>query len=521
MGASDVYVGPEPHSATGEGSRHRAQTGAEQRLAMLEQMLAVTPVIIAAADADARYTWVYNPSGSAYLGNSLGRSDSEIAGDNPGAVALEKLKRDVLRTGRARRADVVFTSSRGDRVYDVTAQPDRSRSGKVIGVRTIAFDVTGRHDADSEHDRLWEREHTARVLAEAEGAHTRTLLHNAPAGILFWMRGDELATMNRALMQMLARPVAPPVQTPCLDELRGADGAPLSAEQFPCVRALQGETITGEEMSLLRPDGRFVPVLVNAGPVPDPATPRGVVISFQDISDRKKLEQLQRDWLGLVSHDLRTPLQNILAAADLLAGTDPQAAPEASALAETLMRNARAMQRIIDDVLEVGRADVHGLRVDRKLASLRAIVDRVLDYAIVPNDRQRVRLELPEELPLVPFDSPRIERALLNLLTNALKFSPPHSPIEIGARVDTRYARLWVRDWGEGLSRADSERIFERYESSAASRARGGVGIGLYACRLIARAHDGECWCESEPGRGATFYLSLARGDAQQACPPG
>ncbi|HEX6736949.1 MAG TPA: ATP-binding protein, partial [Vicinamibacteria bacterium] len=131
----------------------------------------------------------------------------------------------------------------------------------------------------------------------------------------------------------------------------------------------------------------------------------------------------------------------------------------------------------------------------------------------------RAAVSLPRGLPLVPCDGALIEQVVVNLLENALKYSPPGTPIEVSGEESPHEVTVSVADRGPGVPAAEQERIFEKFYQAPAARRAGGVGLGLAICRAIAQAHGGRIWVEARPGGGAVFRLALPRG-AAPAPPP-
>ncbi|HEY2978652.1 MAG TPA: ATP-binding protein, partial [Burkholderiaceae bacterium] len=127
-------------------------------------------------------------------------------------------------------------------------------------------------------------------------------------------------------------------------------------------------------------------------------------------------------------------------------------------------------------------------------------------------DRRRVRVSLPEDLPLLHIDAALIERVLCNLLENAAKYAPPHSPIEIGAEAGDAHVTVTVDDHGPGLPPGREEAVFQMFERGRKESGQPGVGLGLAICRAIVQAHGGSIRGESRPRGGARICFDLPRG---------
>jgi signal transduction histidine kinase len=149
--------------------------------------------------------------------------------------------------------------------------------------------------------------------------------------------------------------------------------------------------------------------------------------------------------------------------------------------------------------------------MDKEPLNLLQFVSEVVEHVGAPADRERIQIETTEWVPPVSADPARLERALMNLLTNALKYSPPDSPVVVRVACGDGEAVISVSDRGPGIPPEELPHLFQRYYRSRSTTAKkvGGLGLGLYITRLIAEAHRGRVWVESEPGQGSTFYFAL------------
>ena len=201
-----------------------------------------------------------------------------------------------------------------------------------------------------------------------------------------------------------------------------------------------------------------------------------------------------------VSHDLRTPLATIHAALDALGPADPGARRE---LVETARHELERLERYVENVLDLSRLGAGAAAPSPALWTVDALAAQAM--AGLPG-ADRVRLEVGDDLPPVRADATQIERALANLLENALRFSPPDAAVTI--RAETRGDEVVVRveDRGPGVADADAETIFEPFHRSGGSR---GAGLGLAIARGFVEANGGSVWVESAPGGGASFAIAL------------
>jgi signal transduction histidine kinase len=226
------------------------------------------------------------------------------------------------------------------------------------------------------------------------------------------------------------------------------------------------------------------------------------------------LEILRSDLLSTISHELRTPLTAIRTSIGLLLAPDSEPTDEQrQMLLETVARNADRMQRLIADVLDIARFRQGRIVLQRRTfdaAGLAADAAAALG-ALVARAGQTMVLRAPTSPVPVYGDRPRLEQALLNLLSNAQKFSPPGAEIRLATTTDGNTVRWAVEDRGPGIPAADRARLFERFFVGRTDRGegRGGTGLGLPIARAIAQAHGGEIEVASEVGAGSTFVLTV------------
>jgi signal transduction histidine kinase len=226
----------------------------------------------------------------------------------------------------------------------------------------------------------------------------------------------------------------------------------------------------------------------------------------------EELERLRSDLLATVGHELRTPLTAIRTSAGLLLdpGLDPTASQRQQLLG-TIGRSADRMQQLLTELLDFARLRAGAIEMARDNFDARALA-RDVAISVEPMAAAReqlVRLELPEEaIPMVG-DRRRLEQALLNLVSNAQKFSPSGRDVTIAVRADSDpFGVRWtVTDEGPGIAAADQARLFERFFVGSSDRSGGGAGIGLPTALAIAQAHGGTIEVDSELGRGSTFHL--------------
>jgi two-component system, OmpR family, sensor histidine kinase KdpD len=221
-------------------------------------------------------------------------------------------------------------------------------------------------------------------------------------------------------------------------------------------------------------------------------------------------ERLRNALLSSVSHDLRTPLAVITGAtSSLLEGRDALDATTRDELARTAFAEAERLNRLLRNLLDMTRLEAGAVQVQKEWQPLEEVVGAALTRLDAQLQDRPIATRLPPDLPLVPLDSVLIEQVLVNLLENALKYTPAGSPIDITARAAPKMVTVEVADRGPGLADGDEQRIFDKFYRAARADAPGGVGLGLTICRAIVEAHGGRIWAENRPDGGVVFRFTL------------
>lgn len=212
--------------------------------------------------------------------------------------------------------------------------------------------------------------------------------------------------------------------------------------------------------------------------------------------------------LRAVSHDLRSPLMAILTAAGALARRDfALDEGDRRELADTILTEAERLDRLVSNLLDLSRLQAGAAAPEPELWAIDDVVVRVLDE--VGATVGRVEVALPEGSPTVRVDVHQVERVLVNLIENALRYSPASEPVRV--QVTELSSEVFVRvvDRGIGIAPAELERIFEPFHRGSQSTEVRGAGLGLAIARGFAEANGGRVWAESRQGQGATFVLAL------------
>jgi two-component system sensor histidine kinase KdpD len=247
-------------------------------------------------------------------------------------------------------------------------------------------------------------------------------------------------------------------------------------------------------------------------------------IHFVDVAQSTKLdmqaERQRNAVLSALSHDLRTPLTVLYGLADSLAQSST-AGPEDRATAERLRGQSRNLHLMVDNLLDLARLRSGRIRLRRDWQSVPELIGAVVQDLQPWLDTERLVFDWPADLPLVEVDAVLMGRLLGNLLENAVKYSPPGSPIGVGAQVadDRQTFRLWIDNAGDGFPPGRTDTLFAMFERGATESTVPGVGVGLAVCRAVADAHGGRITAINRDGGGARVLVELPL-SASPAVPP-
>jgi len=202
-------------------------------------------------------------------------------------------------------------------------------------------------------------------------------------------------------------------------------------------------------------------------------------------------------------------------ASSSLSEEDTKLTPETRrALSRDILEASRRMSALVNNVLEMARLQSGTIQLKLEWYPLEEVVGGVLTRLKERLAEHLVSVDLPEDLPWVSMDGSLIEQVLVNLVENAVKYTPRGTPVEINARLDGEEVVVEVTDRGPGLPPGTEERVFEKFYRAQEEGSQGGVGLGLAICRAIVEAHGGRIWAENRPGGGASFKFSLPAGGA-------
>jgi signal transduction histidine kinase len=233
-------------------------------------------------------------------------------------------------------------------------------------------------------------------------------------------------------------------------------------------------------------------------------------VAEQELAVTKKVDALKDEFIGMVSHELKTPLTVIIGALNV-AMTENIPHDEVKTLIGDAAASAEALSSMVENLLELSREQSQRLSLHAEKTQIEPIVRHVIDKLKDISPNNRFIIGIPTKLPQAFVDPIRIERVLYNLVENAIKYSPQGGEIKISCTFHDTEIVVGVTDHGIGISAEDQRRLFQKFQRLEVQKKYdiGGVGLGLRVCRILVEAHSGRIWLESEPGKGSTFFFSI------------
>ena len=276
-------------------------------------------------------------------------------------------------------------------------------------------------------------------------------------------------------------------------------------------RALAGER-ADQELPLFGPPRSNL--LVAAVPLEVDGEPCGAVAFVRDVTELRRVEQVRRDFVANVSHELKTPIGALGLLAETVASCDD--AEVQRRLMNQIVNEADRLARIVDDLLDLSLIEAQEAPY-RERMPVRVLIDDAVERvrAVALARGIPLRVEPISDSLVVSCDAARVVGAVMNLLDNAVKYSDEGGSVEVAATAEGDHVVLTISDHGIGIPSSDLERVFERFYrvDKARSRATGGTGLGLAIVRHVAQAHGGDVTVTSREGEGSTFRFSLPVAD--------
>ncbi len=382
--------------------------------------------------------------------------------------------------------------------------------GNIQGAVVTFADVTARKQAEEERERL---------VAEIEqrAAELDATISSMADGVVICGPAGEIVRMNPAALEALGDSLqgagSAPGEWMKRLSIETADGKAIPSEDTPIARALRGEKTKGTLVVLRKSEDKAAWISTSAAPVRTPdGKMLGAVATFTDITRLHEIQEQQSDLIHAVSHDLRTPLTVVLGHAQVismaLAGSRRYTRRKESA--DAIVLAAKQMDSTIRDLVDSARMEAGQLELDRTEVDVAGVIYRLREQLAGALEVERICVEVAKDCPPVFADPSRLERILVNLFTNALKYSDPDTEVTVTVGRWFDEVVTAVSDRGPGIPKEDLPKLFQKFGRTRQGRSRrDSLGFGLYIARGLVEAHGGRIWVESQVGEGSTFSFTL------------
>lgn len=387
-------------------------------------------------------------------------------------------------------------------------------NGEIIGVMDIAVEVTDQVHSRQELEKIiLEKTDLESSLRDSE-QYLQKILDTMAEGVGIVDEKGELVYANHMAEKILGL---------SKDEIKGRkysepswqnlrlDGTPLPDSEHPMSKMMKsGEPFYDQEIAVQQTNGERIYISINAAPIfGQDGKLSGGIGTFMDVTNRRKLAMQKDDFIGVASHELKTPVTSLKAALQLLMRMHNSGKHELSGkLIEQANKSMEKLTELTQALLDVSRMDHDGLQINLKKFDLVAMAK---DYASQLSGHHHHQVIFKgADLMMVMGDEQQLEQVFVNFLSNAIKYAPGSQSIEVTIIKENHLAILSVRDFGKGIDSDQRGKIFDRYyRANNNSPNVTGLGLGLYISAEIVKKHGGNIGLTSEVGEGSTFWFSL------------
>jgi len=509
--------------------RKQAEEALKQSTERLHTLREEAPVIICIADLKGKVTYVNKK-----FEETTGYSREEVLGKNWLKFDVFHKKTIKLLLNRIREKlkgmspspmEIPFKRKDGEWIWISGIGELLREHSKPVGIQIIATDITERKQLE---EALRENEEKLRLMFESAGE-----------GIVVIDLDNKILDVNQVAVRMHGYDSR--------EELIGRSALDLSAEEDRArassnTRRRLEEGLRGAiEYTLLRKDGSKFPAEVNMATIRDAhGIPIGFIGIFVDITERKRIEKeiqekneelaeasrAKSEFLAHMSHELRTPLNVIIGFSELMMDELPgEVNEEQGQCLSDIWGSGQHLLSLINDILDLSKIESGKMELKLRNIALPSVIESLRReiMPVIGKRKQSLDVEVEEGLPLVRGDKVKVRQVLLNLLSNAAKFTPDGGKLKVEAIRNGDWCQVSVVDRGIGIKKEDQEKIFEPFSQldDLQAEGKGGTGLGLTLARQIIEKHGGRMWVESKYRKGSKFSFTLPLATADEPHPRG
>lgn len=290
------------------------------------------------------------------------------------------------------------------------------------------------------------------------------------------------------------------------------DGKPYPDSQCPLRQSVKHMMqVRDQEEVFIKKDGSYFPISYSIAPLTNDGKPMGAVLEFQDITKRKELERQKDDFIGVASHELKTPVTSLKMYTQVLKKKfEKQGDTLASESMAKIDNQINKLTSLISDLLDVTRTQTGNLQLRYEEFPIDTMVKEVVEGMQLTTKKHTILVKSTTKKTIFA-DRDRTSQVLINFLSNAIKYSPQKSKIIVEARIENKELVVSVQDFGIGVPKDKIDQIFDRFMRVTGVKMEtfSGLGLGLYICSHIIMRQSGRIWVTSEENKGSTFYFSL------------
>lgn len=482
-----------------EGELKYAKEESEQQRRLYETITSATPDLIYVFDLDYRFTYankaLLDMWGKTW-DTAVGKGLRENGYEEWHAAMHEREIDYIAATHESVRGEVAFPhATLGRRIYDYILNPVIDESGKVVAIAGTTRDITDIKNAEAA---IAESEERFRTMAEGSGILIAVTDENGNS-----------TYFSKAWEHLTGRPTAQMLKSGWIDLLYPDDQKRYTDTYLAAFEKREPFTC---EFRVLTKEGDYRWLLANSPPLfrPDGSF-AGYVTACLDITEQKQDEQRKNDFISMVSHELKTPLTSAISYVQVLHKKAQTSGETVGAgMLDRTGKQLAKMARMINGFLNVSRLESGKIHIDQKRFDMALLIKESEEESLAAVSTHKV-LFAPVTETWVNADWEKVGQVIDNLISNAVKYSPPNSTIRVACVTKDGKARVSISDEGVGISKDDLPKLFERFYRVKDKEYKNvsGFGIGLYLCCEIIKRHGGNIWAESEPGQGSTFFFEL------------
>lgn len=355
-----------------------------------------------------------------------------------------------------------------------------------------------------------------RETAESK-AKIDAMLSNIGDGIIGTTDGGEILYVNKSTENLLGYKEEELIGKLLLHAIPLVDlnKRPVDSNKRPIRNAMMtGRTAYSRDFQFQRKDGEFLPVAITASPVKYMGTLLGGVVVFRDITKEREIDRMKTEFISLASHQLRTPLSSMKWFTEsLLDGDSGELNEDQKKILNNIYISNERMIDLVNALLNISRIESGRLMIEPEPVDLSKLLQEVIvDVSKQIEDKQqKLTISTHENLPKVNLDPKLVRHAFMNLITNAIKYTPANGEIELIISKDNKEIIFRITDSGYGIPKEDQEHIFGKFfrSDNIKKYETDGTGLGLYMVKQIVEASNGRVWFQSEEGKGTTFWIAF------------